>query len=142
MPTTRMGFEGQLFIGTAGSTAATQVLNATDITETYGNEKGNTTVRGAGTSVPIQTEDVSLLTFQLEWTMIYDTDDSVLTTIMGHAVAGTGFAVRTKDYSSGAGFDGDGTVTVTKGKPLNGEQTRQFTFTPSRGYGRAPVLST
>ena len=50
-----MGYEKQLFIGTAGNVAATQLLDVVNIKFTVDATYGSTTSRGLGTSVPIGT---------------------------------------------------------------------------------------
>lgn len=142
MPTTiKMGFEGQVyFTASPGSTAVTLLENVKDVSYNFEVEKGNTTVRGDGSEPPIGTEDVTIRNVSIEFTMINETTDTALAAMLTALYGGTGVALRLKDYSSGKGFDGDCTGTVAHGKPLNGEQTLQFTFTPSRSYGRAPSL--
>lgn len=141
MPNIKMGFEGQVLFGnTPGSTAATLLENVKDVNYNLEVEKGNTTVRGDGSAPPIETEDVTIRRVTIDFAMIKDTSDTALEALLVHLYAGTGFALRLKDYSSGKGFDGDCTGTVARGKPLNGEQTLQITCTPSRSYGRAPSL--
>jgi hypothetical protein len=142
MPTNiKMGFEGLVyFTATPGSTASTNLTNVKDVSYNLEVEKGNTTVRGDSSAPPIETEDVTIRKVSIEFTMIKDTTDTALEALLTAAYGGTGFALRLKDYSSGKGFDGDVTATVSRGKPLNGEQTLQITCTPSRSYGRAPSL--
>jgi hypothetical protein len=136
-----MGFEGQLFIGTAGTTAATQVTNLSDLNYNADFGKGNTTVRGTGAAPPIETEEVTSIKISgVEWTMINDITDTALQTILAAAYSGGRLAVRTKDYSTGKGIDADMTIKVEHGEPLNGEQTYKFSATPTRGAGRTPQL--
>lgn len=126
---TKMGFEGQIFYGAAGSTATNQLLNARDITETFDTEEGSTKRRGDGSTPPMNSFRVVGRTYSLEWQMIHKTDDSYLTAMIAAAVAGTPVAIRTKSYSSGLGYDGDMNLKFKRGKPLNGEQTFDFTAT-------------
>ncbi len=138
MSTTKMGFEGVIYYGVAGSTGATQITNATDISYDVDHETGDTTVRGDGSSVPLTTGDPTARSMSIEWTMINDTTDSVYEALRAAAAAAGGVAIRTKDYAAGKGFDGDCSITMKNGMPLKGEQTTVFTAMPSRGYGRAP----
>ncbi len=142
MANVKMGFEGQIFEGATGSTATNQILNTTDIAYNLDIEEGNTTVRGAGTSAPIETMDPTVLKVTIEFTMINDITDTILAALKAAAYAGTGVALRMKDYSSGKGFDGDVFLKCEHGEPIKGEQTYKFTATPSRSFGRAPVLFT
>jgi len=140
MGVTKMGFEGLLYYGAAGSTAATQITNATDVSVSLDAEKASTSVRGAGSSVPINTEQVVAISFQAEWTMLDKSDDTTLEALKVAAAAGAGVALRMKDYSAGKGYDGDVTLSMKHGKPLKGEQTIVFTATPTDEGGRAPQL--
>ncbi len=142
MANTKMGFEGLIYYGATGSTAATLLTNVKDINYNVDLERGDTTVRGDSTTIPIKTEDATLRTVSIEFTMINDITDTAFEAMRVAAAAGTGVAIRTKDYASGKGFDGDCTISMQNGMPLAGEQTTQFTATPSRGYGRAPLIYT
>jgi len=126
----KMGFEGKIYYGAIGSTAETEITNSRDIAYSIDPEKGDTTVRGSGSSPPINTERVTALGISIEWTMLRRTD-ATLESLLAAAIAGTGVAIRTKDFSSGKGFDGDCSLGVKLGKPLKGEQTYQFTATPT-----------
>ena len=138
MANVKMGFEGMLYYGAAGSTGSTLVENVKDITLNLDVERGDTTVRGDSSAPPIKTEDVTSRMAGIEWGMINDATDTALTALMTAAAAGTGIALRLKDHSSGKGPDADFTLSVSHSKPLNGEQLITFTASPSRSYGRAP----
>ena len=139
MAVTKMGFEGLLYYGVAGSTAATQVGNSRDINETYETEDGETTVRGTS-AIPISTFRVTCLNYSLEWTMLNKSSDATLTALRTAAATGAPVAIRTIDHSGSVGFDGDMIVKMTKGKPLKGEQTFQFTGLPNDD-NRTPLLN-
>jgi len=136
----KMGYEGQLYIGPAGATASTLLTNCTDVTYNFDFETGKTTIRGDGTVIPIETEDVTLRKASIEWTMINDITDANLATVLAAAVAGNAIAIRTKDYAAGKGFDGDMVLKMEHGEPLSGEQTYKITATPSRAAGRYPLM--
>jgi hypothetical protein len=139
MSNIKMGFEGQVyFSATPGATATTLLENVKDANYNFDVEKGDTTVRGDGTVPPPKTEDVTIRNGTIDFTMIKDTTDTALEALLTAVYAGAGVAIRMKDFAAGKGYDGDCTGTVSRGKPLNGEQTLQFNFTPSRSYGRAP----
>lgn len=138
MANVKMGFEGLLYYGAAGTTAATLLSNCKDISLSMDNEKGNTTVRGDSTTPPIETEDTTLRKVQIEFTMINDITDTAYAAINTAVGSGAGIALRLKDYSSGKGPDADFVVTKSHPFPLNGEQAVTFTATPSRSYGRSP----
>jgi hypothetical protein len=140
MANQKMGFEGKLYLGTTGSTAATLLENVTDVTITLDVEKGNTTVRGDGSVPPINTEAVTIRSWSCQWTMINDINDASLTTLKSAAALATSVAIRTKDHITGTGFDGDCYITMENGQPLRGEQTFQFTAVPNRNT-RTPTLN-
>jgi hypothetical protein len=135
----KMGFQGKLYYGVAGSTGTTEIGNSQDINETLDAEKGPTTVRGTGGTPPIETSSVTSLKYSIEWTMLEDATDSTLEALKTAAVAGTPVALRGKDHAAGKGPDMDVIVTFKKGKPLKGEQTVQFSAEPN-GDARAPLL--
>lgn len=139
MPVKKMGFEGLIYRGTAGSTAATQMTNTQDITISYDNEEGATTVRGDGSAVLINTSRVVAKSVSIEWTMLVKSDDTNLEALRVAEAAGSPVAIRLKDHSAGKGFDGDVILSMQHGMPLKGEQTVRFTAKPNDD-NRAPQL--
>src|SRR4051812_19044130 len=123
MATKKMGFEGLMYQGTAGSTGANQINNCRDITETFDIGEGDTTVKGDSSAPPIETSRVVSRKYAIDFQMLYKSDDTVFLTLMANAVAGTPVAIRSKAYASGLGFDGDMNIKWKHGKPLKGEQT-------------------
>lgn len=140
--TTKMGFEGLIYYGGAGSTASTLLENTTDISYNITPDKGSTRVRGDSSGPPIHTEDVTGLVAEIEWTMIEDDTDSALEALKTAAALGDPVAIRTESFASGKGYDGDMTLTMKEGMPLQGEETVAFTGTPTRQSGRMPQLHT
>lgn len=138
---TRMGYEGQLLYGTAGSTAGTLVTNCVDLDYDTPSEKAPTTVRGAGTSPPITTERVTGLSASITWKMLNKPADATLAALVAAARTGAAVALRTKSYSAGTGYDGDATLSVKNGMPIKGEQVFEFSATPTDDEGRAPLLN-
>lgn len=137
----KSGYHGRLFYGTAGSTAATQVTNCVDLDYTTEPTKAPTTVRGAGTSVPIETEDVVALKASVTWNMVLKDDDATLVLLIAAARTGAAVALRTRSYATGLGYDGDMTLSVKNGMALNGQNTFDFVGTPTDSSGRAPQLN-
>lgn len=136
----KMGYEKVLYYGTAGSQAATQITNFTDLDYDIGTETGETTENGDGTSSPIVTKRVTARTATITWTMLNKTTDTSLAALIAAARAGTTVALYYKDYSSGKGYDGDVILTVRNGAPLKGEQTFEFTAEPNDD-DRTPQLN-
>jgi len=138
-----MGYARQLFYGTAGSTATTQLTNVTDIHHDIAIDKGDTTVRGAS-GIPIGTDKPTKRTPKVTWTMRNQPNDAQLVLLRAAAKAGTGVALVIKEFNS-AGvattiFDADCNVSVSEKDPLTGESTFDFEASCSRDYGRAPVF--
>lgn len=123
------GYQGQLFIGAAGATGATQLLNVVDVSESHNIETGETTVRGDGTAVPIKYEEVVCRERQITFQMLVKDGDTALATLIAAADAGTPLALRTKNKAAGVGFDGDVNLSYSNGRPLKGIQTMDFTCT-------------
>lgn len=134
----KMGYEGMLYYGTAGSTATTLLTNCQDIKFDLDVERGKTTVRGTSTTPPVKTASVTALVVGIEWTMINDISDTAFAALKTAVGTGAGVALRAKDYSGGKGPDADFTLKMSNPFPLEGEQAVTFTAEPSRDYGRAP----
>lgn len=140
MTTTYMGYESKLYYGTANATAATLITNARDVKYSIGNKKAPTTVKGSGSSPPIEVERVVGLTASITWQMTDKSGDTTLTALIAAAAAGTVFALRTLPHSGGTGYDGDVTVSCEVGQPYQGENTFDFTATPNDD-NRTPLLN-
>ena len=130
----KMGYQQPLYYGAKGSTASTEVLNCVDVSYDLGIETGSTTSRGDGTSVPIETGEVTTLTPKLTFNMIVDDGDATLTALI--AAARTGLAVALK-YET---FDCDCVLSMTNGSPLKGEQTIDFNVETVSASDRDPSL--
>jgi hypothetical protein len=141
MPTkvTKMAFEGLLYYGAAGTTAATLLENVTEATIKTTSTKGKTTPRGDGTGPPVTSERVTELTHQLEFTMLLKSDDTSLEALRAAAHLGTPVALRGLDYAAGKGPDLDYTLDVENGQPESGNQTLKFTASPTDEAGRTPT---
>lgn len=141
MGTKKMGFEGELYYGSAGSTAASKLTNCRDVTISYNPTRSETTVKGDGSAPPVETQRVASFSHELQWTMLHDATDSDLEALRVAATAGDAVALRGKDYSSGKGPDMDYTLQCEHGVPYQGEQTYQFTAAPTEEGGRTPTAS-
>jgi hypothetical protein len=136
---TKMAFEGKLYYGVAGSTGATEITNCRDVTISWTTQTGDTTVRGDGAGPPVGSARVTRIDVEIQWTMLNKSDDVTLAALLTATAAGSPVAIRGKDYSSGKGPDYDVILSVQNGQPVNGEQTYQFTATPTEESGRAPT---
>lgn len=137
----KKGYEGILYYGTAGTTAATQLTNCEDLNYDTEPELVETTVRGSGSSVPIKVEDAVAMSATITWSMLHDVTDTALIALLAAARTGAAVALRTKSYSSGLGFDGDCVLTVTHEMTLKGASKFNFTGHPSDQSGRTPSLN-
>ena len=134
-----MGYEGLIYYGVKGSTAATQILNSRDVKISTDPQMGDTTVRGTAAAPPIETEGVTSLKWSMTMNMVNATTDAVVAALKTAANSGNAVAIRMKDSTAGKGFDGDCNVKCEQGVPLKGEQTVDFTFTPNRD-SRTPQI--
>lgn len=135
----KMGFEGLAYYGTKGSTASTLISNRVDLSFDVDPQMAPTTVAGAGTAPPVETEGVATIKWSATLKMKNVASDAALIALRTAAASGGQVALRLKDYSAGKGYDGDVNVKETFGGNLNGEQTFDFTLTPN-GLLRTPSL--
>jgi hypothetical protein len=136
----KMGFEGLIYYGVKGSTASTLITNRVDVSCDTDPQMAPTTVCGAGTAPPIESEDVCTVKFSATLKMKnLGSTDTVLAALRAAAAAGGQVAIRMIDNAAQKGFDGDVNVKESQGLPIGGEQTFDFTFTPNNKL-RAPQL--
>ena len=144
MAVTLMGFEKQLFIGTAGTTAATQVLDLVNIKVTTTPQYGSTTSRGAGTAVPIVSKQAVSIETVVTFNSLNVPSNTNLATIKAAAIATTPasrlIAMKIVDVSSGAvEFDRDVDISIDRDAQLTAEQDCAFVATTDRRL-RVPVV--
>ena len=139
MAKARMGWEGKIFYGGAGSTATQEIEQSRDINYEFDTDDGDTTVRGAGTAPPIETGSVTARKASITWQMPNRDSDTILTALLTAAFLGNPVALRTKDKAAGKGYDGDAIIKVKHAKPLRGEQMLEFSAKPNDD-NRAPQL--
>lgn len=137
----KMGYQGLLYHGTKGSTAATQLLNCVDVDYENSVSTGSTTSRGDGTTVPIETGEAVSLSGKLTFNMIVDDSDSSLVALLAAARTGDPIALRYIRASGLLGLDADCIISAKEGAPLNGEQTIDFTVEKLSASLRTPVLN-
>lgn len=136
------GYKRQLFIGTAGSTAGTQILNATDIDVAGGNQRIDTTVRGDSLSVPKHTEQVVQLQRDVSFKVRYKSDDTNVAALIAAEKTGADIAIKVLRKAGGeVEFDGDVTLNLTSPGPLAGGMELEFEAIASRDSGRDPVFA-
>jgi hypothetical protein len=137
----KMGYQGRLFYGTKGSTAATAVLKRVDATYGIDVETGSTTSAGDGSAVPITTGEATALTGQITFNMIVDSNDAALVAMRAAAATGNPIALRFIPYTGSTGLDADCVISISQGAPLAGEQTADIEVVALSASLREPVLN-
>lgn len=136
-----MGYQGLLYYGTAGSTAATQITKRVDASFDIDVETGSTTSAGDGTAVPINTGEATALTGKVTFNMIHETSDTSLVALIAAAATGVPIALRFIRSTGLLGLDADCVIKVTQGAPLKGEQTIDIEVVALSNSLREPVLN-
>lgn len=136
-----MGYEKQLFIGTAGTAAATQLLDVINIKFSVDAKYGSTTSRGLGTSVPIETSRPTSRKPKITFNALAVPANTNLVTIKAAAMAQTAISMKLIDVASGTTeFDGDVYLKPDYDAPLDKEADLAFEAEPTRDHGRDPVF--
>lgn len=145
-PYTNMGYTAQLFYGTAGATATNRITNCKDLNFPIEHSYGDTTIRGDGSTVPIQTEKIVSRRPTITWTMQAEPNDTALAALRAVCISATPVASLVVKERNSAGaeitiVDGDFNLKVTKKAPLGGSLEYDFEATPSRDYNRNVTLT-
>lgn len=133
----RMGFEGELYWGTAGSTAATELTIARDVSYKFENTEADISDRASLVDV----FDVAGVKFSLEFEVNNQNTNAFIAAARAATIAGTAVAFRTKDRDSGWGVDADFIIGVDESQPLRDAQRIKITATPTDKSGRSPSWS-
>jgi hypothetical protein len=136
-----MGYQGGLFYGTKGSTAATRINARVDVNYDIGVETGSTTSAGAGTSVPITTGEATALSPKIDFNMIVADDDAAIVALLAASATGDPIALRYIRKSGLLGFDCDCIISSKQGSPLGGEATISFNVEQVSASLRTPILN-
>lgn len=140
-PVKKMGYEGLLYYGAAGSTAATQITNCRDVKYDNTPVMGDTTVKGSGSSVPKKTARPVALEASLTWTMLNKSNDTTLTALLAAARTAAAVALRYIPHSGSTGLDADCYISVSNGVPIGGEQTFEFSVVGFEDVDRDPSFN-
>lgn len=135
--TKRMGFDGKLYWGAAGSTAATELKIARDVS--YKLEPTEVDVSDRNSIVDLS--DVAGIKFSLEFEVNNQSTDAFIAAFRAASAAGTAIAFRTRDSASGWGVDGDFIVGNDESQPLRDAQRIKVTCSPTDKNGRVPTWS-
>ena len=136
-----MGYQGGLFYGVKGSTAATRINARVDVNYDLGVETGSTTQAGDGLSVPINTGDATSLTPKITFNMIVADDDSAILALQAAAATGNPIALRYIRATGLLGFDCDCVISTKQGSPLKSEATMDVSVESVSASLRQPILN-
>lgn len=132
MANKKMGFEGKIYYGAAGSAASTEWGNTRDIVEDFGTQEGDTSERGTAGTPVIEYSRITARNYSIKVNCTEDSSDTSLAAIKTAAAAGNPVAIKTKAHSSGKGIDGDMIVaSISAGRAYKGEQTLDIVFKPN-----------
>jgi len=129
----KMGYEGLLYYGTAGSQANTLCLSRVDATVERTVETGSTTSAGSGTYVPINTGEPTAVTERITFNVRVDEDDAVTAFLSNNIRAAFRFIAASGAWT----FDRDCVYSISKGHPLAGEATWDITVEQISAKDRA-----
>lgn len=136
------GYKGLLYYGASGAIATNQVTRAEDLNYDTGVEKVETTTRGDGTAPPIVYEEVVCRKPTITFSLIHKDGDAAQVALLAAARVGDVLiALRTKSHSTGTGFDGDCSLSVSHEMTLKGQSKYNFTATAS-DRSRVATLNT
>jgi len=136
-----MGYQGGLFYGVKGSSAATRVSARVDVNFDLGVETGSTTAAGDGLSVPINTGEATALTPKITFNMIVADDDAAILALQAAAATGNPIALKYIRATGLLGFDCDCIISTKQGSPLKGEATMDVSVEQVSASLRQPVLN-
>lgn len=132
-----IGFEGKLYWGAAGGTAATELLIARDVSYKFENVEADISDR----SSIINLWDVAGINFSLEFEVNNKQGHAFIVALRAAIILGNAIAFRTRDYSAGWGVDGDFIQSDDEGQPLRDAQRLKLSLKPTDKNGRIPVWS-
>jgi len=139
-----MGYQKVLYIGTAGSTAATQVLDLVNIKVTETVEYGNTISRGTGLVLPRVSKRAVSLDKVVTFNSLNVPDNANLATLKAAATSETPasrvIAMKVVDVASGTTeFDADVDLAIDRDAQLSAEQDHAYVATVDRSH-RVPTV--
>jgi len=131
-----LGMNGKAYYGTAGTTAASELTNITDVTISLETGEADVTTRGNnGWRATVAT----LKDGTTEFEMMYDPDDAGFIAIQAAWAASTAIALLFLSGTGGSGLDADFVITnFSRSEPL--EEAMKVSVTAKPTYStRAPV---
>jgi hypothetical protein len=138
-----MGYKSLLYTGTAGTTASSLLEKVRNIKYSADPQTGDTTSRGASTSVPLGTASVTRINATITFSMLCDDADTLLPDLLAAALTGAPVAMKYLPFAGATdiGFDGDVILKMDDNAELGSEKTYDFTATPTTDGGRQPVIN-
>jgi TP901-1 family phage major tail protein len=132
----KLGLEGKLYYGDAGSTASNELTNAKDVTLNLEAAEADITTRGNnGWRATV----AALKDASVEWSMVWDSADAGFTAIKNAYLNGAAIALAILDAADGEGLDADFAITsFSREEPLEEAMTVSVTAKPTYST-RAPV---
>jgi len=141
MAKSRAGWERILYKDAAGATAATIVDHVVDCDVNKNAVRTETTDRGDGTAVPIETHQVVARQCEVTFTMRYYDSDAKIADLIAAAETGEDRAIKVVRRSGGlTEVDADMNLSYTSPGKLKDGMLVEFTAQLSQDSGRAPVI--
>jgi hypothetical protein len=131
----RLGLEGKLYYGDAGSLASNELKNAKDVTLNLESSEADVTTRGNnGWRATV----AALKDASVEFDLVWDTGNAGFTAIKNAYLNGAAIALAILDDLDGEGLDADFSITsFSRGEPLEEAMTVSVTAKPTYST-RAP----
>jgi hypothetical protein len=123
----RVGFEGKLYWGAAGSTATTELGISRDVAYKFDPSLADVSDRAS----IIEYSRTAMVKFSLEIECNNDDSNAFVAAVRVAAAAGGTMAFRTRDKTSGWGCDGDFTIALDESQALKDAQRLKITATPN-----------
>jgi hypothetical protein len=123
----RIGFEGDLFGGTAGSTATTAIDIVRDVNYKIESTEGDVSDRSDITDYA-RTTGVKV---SLEFELNNEEGNAVISALRTAATTGATYALKTADKTSGWGIDADFNISLDESQPLRDAQRIKVTASPN-----------
>lgn len=132
---TRMSLEAKLYYGAPGAAAGTLAANVRDLTFTFSTEKADISSRASRVSL----YGPGMIEASLTWESNWSDTDAFVQAMYAAAIAGTAVSLKTKDWLTGKGIDGDFVITKCDLKqPLKEGQKMDFEAVPTDINARVP----
>ena len=138
--TQRTWRDGKLYYGAAGAQAATLIENVLDCDWSVEPIMDDTTVRGDGSELPVESGAPVARKASLKFTLPNDSADATCTALRAAAAAATPVAILVLDVAGGKGIDADIYISCRNGHPNKGKQTFEFGLV-GVSRGRTPGLN-